>query len=76
MRLVQRHLDTGQPAGTVAERAVVMARDGVVPAVDGSIATVTPRSLCVHSDTPGAVAIARAVRTSLAAAGIDLEAFA
>ena len=34
------------------------------------------RSLCVHGDTPGAVDLARAVRTALAAAGVTLEAFA
>jgi 5-oxoprolinase (ATP-hydrolysing) subunit A len=33
-------------------------------------------SLCVHGDTPGAVAIATAVRTALTAAGHDLTPFA
>ncbi|OMH25472.1 hypothetical protein BKD30_06155 [Tersicoccus phoenicis] len=60
----------------IAERAVEMARDGVVTAVDGTVADVQPRSLCVHSDTPGAVAMATAVREALTAAGIDLAAFA
>lgn len=59
----------------IAERAVEMARDGVVTAVDGTVADVRPRSLCVHSDTPGAVAMAAAVRDALTAAGIELAAF-
>jgi UPF0271 protein len=33
-------------------------------------------SLCVHGDTPGAVALARAVRDALRAAGIELAPFA
>jgi UPF0271 protein len=34
------------------------------------------RSLCVHGDTPGAVALATAVRASLVAAGHELRSFA
>lgn len=60
----------------IAERAVVMARDGHVTAVDGTVTEVRPRSLCVHGDTPGAVAMAEAVRKALTGAGIDLGAFA
>jgi UPF0271 protein len=33
-------------------------------------------SLCIHSDTPGAVEIARAIRAALAAAGVDVRAAA
>jgi UPF0271 protein len=33
-------------------------------------------SVCVHGDTPGAVAMARAVRTALESAGVGLVAFA
>lgn len=59
----------------VAERAVRMAADGVVDAVDGSQVEVDVASVCVHGDTPGAVGIARAVRAALSAAGIDVAAF-
>jgi UPF0271 protein len=54
----------------VAARAVRMAREGTVIAVDGSDVPVEVRSVCVHGDTPGAVALARAVRSALAAAGL------
>lgn len=55
------------------ERAVRLAVDGVVVAVDGTPVHLRPDSLCVHSDTPGAVALARAVRTALADAGVDVR---
>lgn len=64
-----------EPAA-VAERAVRMAADGVVHAVDGTPVAVAVRSVCVHGDTPGAVDLARAVRTALEAAGVRVAPFA
>ncbi|MFC5181674.1 LamB/YcsF family protein [Actinomadura harenae] len=60
----------------VAERAVRMATEGRVTAVDGSEVTLAPRSMCVHGDTPGAVALARGVRAALEEAGVRLGPFA
>ncbi len=60
----------------VAARAVRMVVEGVVVAVDGTELAVHPASLCVHGDTPGAVAIARAVRAALDGAGVEVAAFA
>jgi 5-oxoprolinase (ATP-hydrolysing) subunit A len=60
----------------VAARAVVMATEGRVETVDGGEVTVEVRSLCVHGDTPGAVDLAKAVRSALEDAGVTLEAFA
>jgi 5-oxoprolinase (ATP-hydrolysing) subunit A len=60
----------------VAARAVVMATEGRVETVDGGEVTVEGRSLCVPSDTPGAVDLAKAVRSALDDAGVTLEAFA
>ena len=60
----------------VAERALRMVVDGIVEAVDGTEIAVRPASLCVHGDTPGAVAIARAVRAALDGAGVEVAAFA
>jgi UPF0271 protein len=56
----------------VARRAVVMARDGHVVAVDGTRVPLRADTLCLHGDTPGAVEHARAVQTALAEAGIDV----
>ncbi|MCD2191669.1 5-oxoprolinase subunit PxpA [Actinomycetospora soli] len=49
----------------VVERAVRLARDGVVVAVDGTEVPVRADSLCLHGDTPEAVGNARAVRAAL-----------
>ena len=49
----------------VVERAVRLARDGVIVAVDGTEVAVAADSLCLHGDTPEAVANARAVSDAL-----------
>jgi UPF0271 protein len=59
----------------VADRAVRMATTGVVVAVDGTPLLMPVESVCVHGDTPGAVGLARAVRTGLAKAGVPVRAF-
>jgi UPF0271 protein len=59
----------------VAARAVRFATEGSVVAADGSVLPVRPRSLCVHSDTPGALELVRAVRAALGAAGVRVESF-
>ena len=53
-----------------------MAVDGTVEATDGSEVPVDARSICVHGDTPGAVELARAVRTMLERADVRLGPFA
>ncbi|MGR8011724.1 LamB/YcsF family protein [Streptomyces hypolithicus] len=60
---------------TVVERSVSMARFGVVTSRCGRSVGVRARSLCLHGDTPGAVAIARRVRNRLETAGVRVEAF-
>ena len=55
----------------VAQRAVLMA-DGVVVAVDGTRLLMPVESICVHGDTPGAVGLARSVRTALETAGVTV----
>lgn len=60
----------------VAARVVRLVTEGVVTAVDGSDVAVRADSVCVHGDSPGAVAMARAVRAALDAAGVAVRAFA
>jgi len=60
----------------VVERAVRLANDGEIVAVDGTVLKVDAASLCLHGDTPGAVHHAQAVRTALEEAGVTLEPFA
>jgi UPF0271 protein len=60
---------------SVAERAVRMAAEGVVVAVDGSSVPVGVESVCVHGDTPGAAELARVVRTALESSGLSIVPF-
>lgn len=59
----------------VAERMLQLARDGTVTAVDGSVVRVRAESICVHGDSPGAVAMAQRVRERLTAEGVRIAAF-
>lgn len=63
-------------ADAVAARMLRLVEEGVVEAVDGSLARVQADSICVHGDSPDAVAMARAVRRVLSDAGVKLAAFA
>ncbi|MEI4270458.1 5-oxoprolinase subunit PxpA [Klenkia sp. LSe6-5] len=63
-------------AGLVAARCVAMATGQPVHDVDGAELRLAPASICVHGDTPGAVEIARRVRTELTAVGVELAPFA
>jgi UPF0271 protein len=58
-----------------AARAVRLAVHGLVMAVDGTEIPVPAQSICVHGDSPRALEIARAVRRSLTAAGVEIRAF-
>jgi len=60
----------------VADRMVRLLTGGEIVAVDGSVLTAAADSICVHGDTPGAVAMARAVARALSAAGIRIAPFA
>ena len=60
----------------IARRCVAMATGQPVTDVQGDLLRLSPDSICVHGDTPGAVGIARAVKDALAVAGIALAPFA
>ena len=60
----------------IADRVLAMVLEGRLEAIDGTVLDVAPESVCLHGDTPGAVAMARAVRGRLVEAGVRLEAFA
>jgi UPF0271 protein len=59
---------------SVAARAVRLARDHAVEAVDGSRLRIEAETICVHGDTPGADIIAARIRAGLEAAGVVLKA--
>jgi UPF0271 protein len=55
-----------------ARQALQIVEHGTVTASDGSEVRVNAQTLCIHSDTPGALAIAKAVAGALRGAGIEL----
>ncbi|NEK58634.1 LamB/YcsF family protein [Geodermatophilus sabuli] len=63
-------------AEEIARRCVAMATGEPVTDVDGGPLQLDPDSICVHGDTPGAVAIAARVRDALTGAGVELAPFA
>ncbi|GAA1929567.1 5-oxoprolinase subunit PxpA [Microbacterium aoyamense] len=58
----------------VAARAVLLVDDGIVETVDGERIAMDAASLCLHGDSPSAVAMARAVRSVLDDAGVTVHA--
>lgn len=71
--VITRHHEAHTPEA-VAARVVRMVRDGKVQATDGTDLLIEGNSVCVHSDTPGAVEIVRAVRKGLEEAGCRIVA--
>lgn len=61
-----------EPAA-VAARVSAMARERRVLAVDGRPVAVAADTVCLHGDTPGAAALAAAVRARLAADGVEVR---
>ena len=59
-------------ADAAAQRVVRMIRDGGVESRSGKRLPIVADTVCVHGDTPSAVAMARAVRNALEAAGIKV----
>ena len=59
----------------VARRVVRMVTTGAVTSVSGADVAARPQSVCVHGDSPGAVAMAVAVRESLQQAGVTIAPF-
>jgi len=58
----------------VATRAVAIARDRGVTAVDGTWLQLDADTICLHGDTPGAALLADRIRRALTAAGIRVAA--
>ncbi|WP_323012856.1 5-oxoprolinase subunit PxpA [Devosia sp.] len=60
----------------VARRMVRLVKEGVIDADDGTPTRIEARSICVHGDSPGAVALTRRVRQMIEEAGIEIRSFA
>jgi UPF0271 protein len=59
----------------VAQRMLRMVRDGVIEAIDGTVTKIDAQSICVHGDSPGAVAIAQRLRALLEQSGLAVQPF-
>jgi UPF0271 protein len=60
----------------VVEHVLQLVTRGTITAIDGSVIEVQAESICLHGDTPGAVAMAHAVHAALRAEGVTIESFA
>ena len=56
----------------VAQRALMMAKEGKVVAIDGTEIPFRPETLCVHGDTPGAVNLVKKIQKTLTEAGVEV----
>ena len=61
-------------AAEVVNRAIRMARDGVVTATDGQDIPMRVQTLCTHGDTPGSHELTRQLRDALERTGIAVRA--
>ena len=59
--------------GKVAERALKMAKERKVTAIDGTEIPFVAQTFCVHGDTPGAVNIVKQIRELLEKQGIKVK---
>lgn len=59
----------------VAARGVRMARAEPIDSVTGAPVVVSAETLCIHSDTPGALALATTLREALRDAGVRVRSF-
>ena len=57
----------------VANRALKMAKENRIVAVDGSEIIVEAQTLCVHGDNPKAVELVRAIRETLETNGVEVK---
>ncbi|WP_392507495.1 LamB/YcsF family protein [Naumannella halotolerans] len=62
-------------ATEVADRMLQLVESGTLTAIDGSTISLRADSICVHGDSPGAEAMAKAVRDRLTAAGVGISSF-
>ena len=74
-----RIVDRSHPRATVESAKIAAAqilgivRENTVEAVDGTMIPMTADTFCLHSDTPGAAEMGKAVAAALNAEGIDIK---
>jgi hypothetical protein len=73
--LTDRKLDGAviKDASEAAAQAIRIASEGKVRSRQGVDVTVQASTICIHGDTPGAVAFAQAIKQRLQAEGVELR---
>src|SRR5262245_49755857 len=61
-------------ADAVVARAVRMAKERTVVAIDGTVVPLVAETICVHGDTPGSDVLAARIRAGFEAAGVTVKA--
>lgn len=59
--------------GKIIEQALLIIDKNIVKTIDGEFIEIRAHTLCIHSDTPGAINIARVVYEKLRENGIELK---
>lgn len=59
----------------VAERAVMVARDGKIATISGNLIEAKGDTICLHGDSPNAVEVAKMVKSEFEKEGIELTSF-
>jgi UPF0271 protein len=60
-------------AELAASRVLRMLKNGVVEAIDGSVVSLRPQTICLHGDTAEAVEMARKLRRKLEDEGVAIR---
>lgn len=60
----------------IAQRMLLLVQEGTLEAIDGSVTRLQADSICVHGDSPAAVAMARELRRVLEQANMHVQPFA
>lgn len=76
--LVSRKLDGAvlHDPVAVSERMLQLVSDGTLEAIDGTTIRIEADSICVHGDSAGSVAMARAIRQLFTDRGVEIASFA
>jgi 5-oxoprolinase (ATP-hydrolysing) subunit A len=64
-----------EDSGAASDRLLGFLETGLMPTLEGAPIRLEAHSICIHGDSRGAVAMARAIRESLAASDIDFKSF-
>jgi UPF0271 protein len=59
----------------VVSRVIRMIKDKTVVSISGNVVPIQAQTICVHGDTPGAVAMVKAIRQALDREQVTLQAF-